>query len=158
MAICSGTSCPLLPRANKLPWRNAVSAKILIKTFFLIWPSTFSRPRPFSNLYRYILQQGQLGHALRQPVTVEECGLSENPAPMMEDWEPPPRLPSWLGYSQPRGVCHFQVLLFLAKGFSAITTAVFSPARALGSCYMKGLNSWQLRAWPEMFFFMYVYA
>ena len=157
LAICSGTSCPLLPRANKLPWRNAVSAKILIKTFFLIWPSTFSRPRPFSNLYRYILQQGQLGHALRQPVTVEECGLSENPAPMMEDWEPPPRLPSWLGYSQPRGVCHFQVLpiFFLQKDFQPLQLQSFlQQGRWPAVTYMKGLNSCQLRAWPlsEMFF------
>ena len=85
------------------------------------------RPRPFSNLYRYILQQGQLGHALRQPVTVEECGLSENPAPMMEDWESPPRLPSWLGYSQPRGVCHFQVLpiFFLQKDFQPLQLQSF---------------------------------
>ena len=62
LAICSGTSCPLLPRANKLPWRNAVSAKILIKTFFLIWPSTFSIwPSTFSNSAKYIFQFSQ-GH------------------------------------------------------------------------------------------------
>ena len=89
------------------------------------------RPRPFSNLYRYILQQGQLGHALRQPVTVEECGLSENPAPMMEDWEPVPRLPSWLDYSQPRGV--FQVLqkYFSCKRiFSHYNCSLFSSKGA----------------------------
>ena len=120
------------------------------------------RPRPFSNLYRYILQQGQLGHALRQPVTVEECGLGENPAPIMEDWEPPPRLPSWLGYSQPRGVCcHFQVLPFLAKGFSAITTAVFSQSRALASCYIyerfEQLSITSMALIRDVLF-MYVYA
>ena len=115
------------------------------------------RPRPFSNLYRYILQQGQLGHALRQPVTVEECGLSENPAPMMEDWEPPPRLPSWLGYSQPRGVSHFQVLpiFFLQKDFQPLQLQSFlQQGHWPAVTYMKGLNSCQLRAWPlsEMFF------
>ena len=121
------------------------------------------RSRPFSNLYRYILQQGQLGHALRQPVTVEECGLSENPAPMMEDWEPPPRLPSWLGYSQPRGVCHFQVLpiFFLQKDFQPLQLQSFlKQGHWPAVTYMKGLNSCQLRAWPNIrdVLFMYVYA
>ena len=134
---CSGTFChlgnllwdklPIVAPGQQVAVEECGLGKNPDRKFFLIWPSTFSRPRPFSNLYRYILQQGQLGHALRQPVTVEECGLSENPAPMMEDWEPPPRLPSWLGYSQLRGVCHFQVLriFFLQKDFQPLQLQSF---------------------------------